>query len=102
MVEKAKRAKGPFFVEDAAQAWAWWSMRVQALGFAAMGAFLVMSSEERAAFFSLFGIGAERGVALTAAITFLSGMFARVKRQPPRPRRPAPPPASPPAPEEPL
>ena len=70
-----------FWVDDVKQAWRWFSMQVQFVGAAAMGSFLLLDEQHRAALFSFFGATPEQGVAVTAFVTFLAGMLARVKNQ---------------------
>lgn len=71
----------PFWVEDVRDAWRWFSMWVQGTGLALMGALLALDDVQRAALFELFGLSADRGVAVTALVAFASGMLARVKNQ---------------------
>lgn len=71
----------PFWVENIGEAWRWMCMWVQGTGAALMGAFLVLSEQDRTAIFSIFNLTAEQGVSITALTVFLSGMVARVKKQ---------------------
>lgn len=54
---------------------------VQGLGASAMGAWMLLDDTQRAALLDLFGIPADRLVAIAALIVFLGGMGARVVKQ---------------------
>lgn len=53
----------------------------QGLGASAMGAWMLLDDTQRAALLDLFGIPADRLVAIAALIVFLGGMGARVVKQ---------------------
>lgn len=53
----------------------------QGLGASAMGAWMLLDDAQRAALLDLFGIPADRLVAIAALIVFLGGMGARVVKQ---------------------
>lgn len=53
----------------------------QGLGASAMGAWMLLDDTQRAALLELFGIPADRLVAIAALIVFLGGMGARVVKQ---------------------
>lgn len=71
----------PFWVEDIGEAWRWLCMWVQGTGAALMTAFLILDTEQKNALFALFELSPEQGITITALITFISGMLARVKNQ---------------------
>lgn len=53
----------------------------QGLGASAMGAWMLLDDTQRAALLELFGIPADRLVAIAALLVFLGGMGARVVKQ---------------------
>ena len=53
----------------------------QGLGASAMGAWMLLDDAQRASLLELFGIPADRLVAIAALIVFLGGMGARVVKQ---------------------
>lgn len=73
--------KKPFWVDDVKHAYRWFSVQVQLFGMAITGAFLVLDEQQRNALFSIVGVTPEQGVAVTAFITFLTGILARAKKQ---------------------
>jgi hypothetical protein len=73
--------KKPFWVDDVAHAYRWFSVQVQLFGVAVTGAFLMLDEQQRNALFGIVGVTPEQGVAVTAFITFLTGILARVKKQ---------------------
>lgn len=53
----------------------------QGMGASAMGAWMLLDDTQRAALLELFGIPADRLVAIAALLVFLAGMGARVVKQ---------------------
>ena len=68
-------------IDNIDQAWRFAVMWVQGLGASAMGAWMLLDDTQRAALLELFGIPADRLVAIAALIVFLGGMGARVVKQ---------------------
>jgi hypothetical protein len=69
-------------IEGWHKAWRFLVVQVQIIGAAAMGAWLVMSEENKGLLMDLFGLPSDKAVAVTALVVFLAGIFARVKLQP--------------------
>jgi hypothetical protein len=69
-------------IDNWPRAWRFLVVQVQIFGAAAMGAWLVMSEENKESLMDLFGLPSDKAVAVTALVVFLAGIFARVKLQP--------------------
>ena len=68
-------------IDNISQSWRFAVMWVQGVGASAMGAWMLMDDAQRGALLDLFGIPADRLLAITALVVFLGGMGARVVKQ---------------------
>lgn len=68
-------------IDNYKQAYRFAVIWVQGLGASAMGAWMLLTDEQRAALLALFGVQPDQLVAITALLVFLAGMGARVVKQ---------------------
>ncbi len=68
-------------IENAKDWWKFWSMRLLALWSAAIGAWPMLTEEQRASILSLFGVTTEQLAGIAALVMFLSVAGARVVKQ---------------------
>lgn len=69
-------------IENAKDWWKFWSMRLLAMWSAAIGAWPMLTDEQRAGILSLVGVTPEQMAGIAALVMFLSVAGARVVKQP--------------------
>ena len=68
-------------IENAKDWWKFWSMRLLAMWSAAIGAWPLLTEEQRAGILSLVGVTPEQMAGIAALVMFLSVAGARVVKQ---------------------